>query len=145
METARAWLELRPLDAKEVEGFEVNDVQDTTAVHQDLREHGADDDRVDDKREDAGSDHPVGVVIAVEGDGGVRPVEVLGYRHPCRKDLAALPLALPRGELCRGSTVDQVAVVDGREAFIFNVSLLIFTLVFPLVVLLQSQAVEVLF
>ena len=99
METAHAWLELRSFDAKEVEGLEVNDVQVAAAVHQDLREPGVDDDRVDDKQVDTGSDHPVGVVVVVEGDGGARLVEILGHRHPCCKDLAVLPLVLPRGEL----------------------------------------------
>jgi len=63
METTRAWLELRPLYAKKVEGLEVNDVQAIAAVHQYLRESSVDDDGVDDKSVDAGSDHPVGVVV----------------------------------------------------------------------------------
>jgi len=99
METASAGLELCSLDAKEVEGLEVDDVEAAASVHQHLREPGVDDDGVDDERLDTGSDNLVRVVVAVEGDGGARPVEVLWHCHPCREDLAALPLALPRGEL----------------------------------------------
>ena len=95
MEAARAWLELRPFDAEEVEGLEVDDVQAAAAIHQHLRESGVDDDRVDDEWVDARGDYLVGMVVSIEGDGGVRPVEVLGHRHPCCEDLAALPLVLP--------------------------------------------------
>ena len=56
-----------------------------------------------------------------------------------------LPLVLPHGELRRGSTVDHIAVVDGREALVFFVSLFVVDLIFPLVVFLQPQAVEVFF
>ena len=95
MEAARAWLELRSFNAKEVKGLEVNDVQAAAAIPQYLRESSVDDDGVDDERVDAGSDHPDGMVVTVEGDGGARLVEVLGHRHPYRKDLTAFPLVLP--------------------------------------------------
>ena len=85
------------------------------------------------------------MVVTVEGDGGARPVEVLGHRHPCRKDLVALPLALPRGELRRGPTVDHVAVVDGRETFVFLVAPLVVAFVSPLVIFFQPQAIEISF
>ena len=93
---------------------------------------------VDDKRVDAGSNHPIGMVVAVEGDGGARSVEVLGHRHPHREDLAVLPLALARSELRRWSTVDHAAVVDGREALVFFVLPLLVVLFFPLVVLFSA-------
>ena len=83
------------------------------------------------------------MAISVEGDGGARPVEVLGHRHPCYEDLAVLPLALPCGELRRGSTVDHVAVVDGWEALVFFASSLVFALIFLWVVFLQTHAVDV--
>ena len=70
MKAACAWLELRPFNAEEVKGLEVNDVQAAAAIHQYLRESSVDDDGIDDKRVNAGSDHPVGMVVAVEGDGG---------------------------------------------------------------------------
>ena len=92
-----------------------------------------------------GRNNLVGVVVAVKGDGGARPVEVLWHCHPCREDFTALPLSLPRGELRRGSAIDHVAVVDGGESFIFFVSALVVAFVLPLVILLQPQAVEVLF
>jgi len=71
MESVGAWLELRPVDAEKVEGLEVDDVQAAAAIHQHLREPSVDDDGVDDDRVDAGSDYLVGVVILIEGDGGV--------------------------------------------------------------------------
>ena len=82
-------------DAEEVEGLEVDDVQAATAVHQHLRESGVDDDGVDDEWVDARGYYLVRMVVSIEGDGGVQPVEVLGHRHPCRKDLTTLPLVLP--------------------------------------------------
>ena len=99
METASVGLELCSLDAEEVEGLEVDDVEAATSVHQHHRELGVDNDRVDDERVDTGSDNLVGVIIAVEGDGGARPVEILWHCHPCCEDLTALPLVLSRGEL----------------------------------------------
>jgi hypothetical protein len=36
MEASGAWLELCPVDAEEVEGLEVDDVQAVAAVHQHL-------------------------------------------------------------------------------------------------------------
>jgi len=71
METARAWLELRPFDTEEVEGLEIDDVQAAAAIHQYLRESSVDDDGVDDEWVDAGGDYFVGVVVSIEGDGGV--------------------------------------------------------------------------
>ena len=54
MEAARARLELCPVDAEEVEGLKVDDVQAAAAIHQHLRESSVDDDGVDDERVDAG-------------------------------------------------------------------------------------------
>jgi len=71
MESAGAWLELRPVDAKKVEGLEVDDVHTAAAVHQHFRESGVDNDGVDDERVDARGDYLVGVVVSIEGDGGV--------------------------------------------------------------------------
>ena len=70
MEVASAWLELLPVDAEKVKGLEVDDVQATAAVHQQLRESGVNDDGVDDERVDARGNYLVGVVISIEGDGG---------------------------------------------------------------------------
>jgi len=69
METARAWLELRPFDAEEVEGLEVDDVQAAAAIHKYLRESGIDDDGVDDEWVDARGDYFVGLVVLIEGEG----------------------------------------------------------------------------
>ena len=94
MEATRARLELCSLDAEEVKGLEVDDVEVAVTIHQHLRVSSVDGDRVDDKRVDAGGDDPVRVVIAIKGNGGARQVEVLRHRHPCCKNLPALPLAL---------------------------------------------------
>jgi len=101
-------------------------------------ELGVDDDGVDDERVDARGDYLVGVVVSIEGDGGARPAELLGHRHPCREDLTAFPLALPCGLLRRGPTVDHVTVVDGRETFIVFVVPLVAIFLFLLVVLLET-------
>ena len=76
------------------QSLEVDDVEATAAIHQHLRESSVDDDGVDDERVDARGDDLVGVVVAIKGDGGARPVEVLWHYHPCRENLPALPLAL---------------------------------------------------
>ena len=135
METVSARLELCSLDAKEVKGLEVDDVEAT--VHQHLRELGVDDDGVDDERVDAGSDNLVGVVVAVQGDGGDRPVEILWHCHPCCEDHAALPLMLSRGKLRRGSVIDHVTVMDGVESLIVFTSTLVIAFILPIVILLQ--------
>ena len=69
METAGAWLEASSIDAEEIEGLEVDDVEAAATIHQHFRESGVDDDGVDDERVDAWGDHLVRVIFAVEGDG----------------------------------------------------------------------------
>ena len=64
----------------------------------------------------------VEVVVAVEGDGSARPVEVLGHRHPNRKDLPTLPLALSRHELRRGPAIGHVTIVNYGEPIIVLVA-----------------------
>jgi len=136
MEAARAWLELCSLDAQEVESLKVDDVEAAAAIHQYLRESSVDDDGADDEWIDAGGDDLVGVVVAVEGDVGARLAEILQHRHPFLKDFPSFPLALLRGELRQGPTIDHVAVMDGGEPFVVLASTLVVTLVLPLVVLL---------
>jgi len=148
VESTGARLELRLVDAEEVEGLEVDDVEAAAAVHQYLGEPGVDDDGVDDERVDTRGDYSVGVVVSIEGDGGARLVEVLGHRHPCRKNLTAFSLALPCGQLRRGSAIDHVAVMDGREVVVVFVVPFVAALLFLLVitgVLPEPQAVEMLF
>ena len=57
-----------PIDAEEVEGLEVDDVEAAATIHQHFRESGVDDDGVDDERVDAWGDYLVGVVLSVESD-----------------------------------------------------------------------------
>ena len=52
----------------------------------------------------------IGVVIPIEGDRLLRPVEVLGGGHLDREDLLAFPLALPRRKARRGSPEDHEGV-----------------------------------
>ena len=100
------------------------------------------------ERVDARGNYLVGVVLSIEGDGGARPAEVLGHRHSCREDLTTFPLALPHGQLCRGPTIDHVAIVDGWETVVVLVVLLVAALFLLWVVtrvLLEPQTVEMLF
>ena len=87
------------------------------------------------------------MALSIEGDGGARPAEVLGHRHSCREDLTTSPLALSCGQLRKGSTVDHVTVVDGRETVVGLVVLLIAALLLLRVVacvLLDLQTVKML-
>ena len=68
MEAAGAWLEASSIDAEEIEGLEVDDVEAAAAVHQHFRESGVDDDGIDDERVDAWGDYLVGVVLSVKSD-----------------------------------------------------------------------------
>ena len=70
METTGAWLKPSPVDAEEVEGLEVDDVEAAASVHQHLRKSGVDDDGVDDERIDARGNYLVGMVLSIESDGG---------------------------------------------------------------------------
>ena len=144
MEASRARLELCSPDPQEVKGLEVDDVEAATTVHQHLGKSSVDDDGIDDEWVDTGADDGVWMVITVECDGGARPAEVLWHCHRCREDLPMFPLALSRRELCCGSAIDHVAVMDYKEPVVVLASTLVVTLVFLLIVLLQPQAVEIL-
>ena len=122
---------------QEVESLEVDDVEAAAAIHQHLGDSGVDDDGVNDEWIDAGANDSVRMVVVVEGDGGAQPVELLWHCHPCCKDLLTLPLALLRGELCRGLAIDHVTVMDRGEPVVVLTSSLVITLVFLLIILLQ--------
>ena len=80
----------------------------------------------------------VGVVVTVEGDGGVRPVEILGNHHLSYKDLPMFPFALSRCDLRHRFIVDHVTVVNHRESIVIHADAPVVTLVLLLVVLLDA-------
>ena len=77
MEAACARLKLHSLDAHEIEGLKVDDVEAAATVHQHLQKTSVDDVGVADEWVDTGGDKPVGVIITVKGDGGARLIEIL--------------------------------------------------------------------
>jgi hypothetical protein len=62
------------IDLQKPEGLDVDDVEATASVHEDLGKPDVADDGIDNERVLSWSQHAVGVVALVEGDGLVGPV-----------------------------------------------------------------------
>ena len=89
----------------------VQDVEAIAAIHEHLGEPGVADDWINDERVLSRIRDVVGVVLAAEGDGVLRPVEV-GWRGIVDgEDLSVLSLALPRGHVRRWSAEDEEHVL----------------------------------
>jgi hypothetical protein len=78
MEAPDARSELCPLDPQEVKGLGIDDVEATAPVHEHLGEVRVGDDGIDDERVDPRIRDIVWVVITVERDGRLGPVEEEG-------------------------------------------------------------------
>ncbi len=105
------------IDTQEPEGLGVDDVEAAASVHKDLGEPDVADDGVDDERVFPRARHMVRVIVSVEGDRLVGPVQIDWRRHLCRADLPALLLAVPSRGVRHLPTIDHEAVVDLAEVF----------------------------
>ena len=94
VEAPSTGLKLRPLNPQEVEGLHIDDVKATAPIHEHFGETSVDDDWIDDERVGPRPNNVVGMVITVERDGRIRPVEVMGGGYPNGENLPALLLAL---------------------------------------------------
>jgi hypothetical protein len=121
--------DLRPADPLEVQGLSIDDVEVATSIHKNLGEPSIADDGVDDKWLLLWVQDVVRVVILVDGDGSIGPVQI--DRHRCfdREDLLLFLLLLSHGEVHRLPTLDHEAVVDIRGFFTLVASLVIRALV----------------
>ena len=99
---ATCWAELVQYDPHELQGVGVHDVEAAASVHEHLGEKSVADDGVDNKRVPSRVWDVVGVVLAAEGDGVLRPVEVGWHGLGDGEDFPALTLALVRIDGPRG-------------------------------------------
>jgi hypothetical protein len=95
MEAPDAGSEVRSCDSQKVEGLGIDDVKTIAAIHEHLGEACVGDDGIDDKRVDPRIGDVVWVVIMVESDGHLRPVEEEGGCKLYGEDLSTFPFALP--------------------------------------------------
>src|SRR6185503_9146499 len=115
----------------ELQGVGVHDVEAAASVHEHLEEAGVTDDGVDNKRVPSRVWDVVGVVLAAEGNGVLRPVKV-GWRGlGDGEDFLALTLALPRGHVRRCPSKDEEGVLHWGELIIstFVASILLLVLI----------------
>jgi hypothetical protein len=89
-------VEARSLDPQKVEGLGVDDVEATFAVHEHLGEARVGDDGINNKQVDSRTGDVVRMIITVESDGHLRPVEEAGDRRLYGENLTPLSLALAR-------------------------------------------------
>jgi hypothetical protein len=94
----------------------VEDVEAAASVHQHLGEPRVTYDRVDDQQVPARIGDAVRVILTVEGDGVLRPVEEGGRSLLRGEDLVPLPLALVVGHVHSWSPEDEEDVLHRRKA-----------------------------
>ena len=93
----------------------IQDAEASAPVHENLGEPGIADDWINDERVLSRIRDVVGVVLAAEEDGVLRPVEV-GWRSLVDgEDLSALSLALSSGHVRRWSAEDEEHVLHRGE------------------------------
>jgi hypothetical protein len=94
----------------------IEDVEAAASVHQYFGEPGVPDDWVDHQWVLARIGDAIRVILAVEGDGVLRPVEEGGRSLPRGEDLVPLPLALAVGHVDGRPLEDEEDVLHCGEA-----------------------------
>jgi len=99
-------------DPHEGQSLGVKDAEAASSVHQHLGETGLGDDGVDDQRLTPGIGDPIRVILSVERDCALGPLEVRGRGRADCANFPEFALPLTRGEASRASPEDQETVLD---------------------------------
>jgi hypothetical protein len=136
MKAPDAGSEVRPPDSQEVKGLGVDNVEAAATVHEHFTKARVGDDGIDNKWVDYRIWDVVRMVVMIESDGRLGPVEEEGGCQLYGEDLSTVSLALARGETHRRSLVYHEAVMDLGKPLVLVIILLLGVLL--LVVLLDA-------